>query len=72
MILKGYKVYRTTDVSFEEIRSITDGRGGKTLQPEAIYDKKMEYLDFTLFQKMVCSLIWVLTLAFGEFMKILQ
>ena len=36
---EGYKVYRTTDVSFEEIRSITDGRGGKTfLQPVAIYD----------------------------------
>ena len=44
---EGYKVYRTTDVSFEEIRSITDGRGGKTfLQPVAIYDKKNGVFGF--------------------------
>jgi len=36
---EGYKVYRTTDVSFEEIRTITDGFGSGTfLTPRAIYD----------------------------------
>ena len=44
---EGYKVYRTTDVSFEEISSITDGRGGKTfLQPVAIYDKQNGVFGF--------------------------
>ncbi len=36
---EGYKVYRTTDVSFEEIRTITDGFGSGTfLSPLATYD----------------------------------
>ena len=36
---EGYKIYRTTDVSFEEILSITDGFGSGTyLSPLAIYD----------------------------------
>ncbi len=38
---EGYKIYRTTDVSFEEIRSITDGLGSATyLKPIATYNKK--------------------------------
>lgn len=38
---EGYKIYRTTDVSFEEILTITDGFGSGTyLSPLAIYDKK--------------------------------
>lgn len=38
---EGYKIYRTTDVSFEEILTITDGLGSGTyLQPLAIYDLK--------------------------------
>jgi hypothetical protein len=36
---EGYKVYRTTDVSFEEILTITDGFGSGTfLSPRAVYD----------------------------------
>ncbi len=38
---EGYKIYRTTDVSFQEIFSITDGLGSSTfLRPLAIYDLK--------------------------------
>lgn len=36
---EGYKIYKTTDVSFEEINTITDGVGSPTfLTPVAIYD----------------------------------
>lgn len=36
---EGYKIYRTTDVSFEEIRTITDGFGSGTfLRPLEIFD----------------------------------
>lgn len=38
---EGYKIYRTTDVTFEEIRSITNGLGSGTyLRPIAIYDNR--------------------------------
>lgn len=44
---EGYKIYRTTDVSFEEIRTITDGRGSGTfLRPIKIFDIKNGLRDF--------------------------
>lgn len=38
---EGYKIYRTTDVSFEEIRTITDGFGSASFfTPIATFDKR--------------------------------
>lgn len=38
---EGYKIYRTTDVSFEEIRTITDGFGTSAFfSPIATFDKR--------------------------------
>ena len=38
---EGYKIYRTTDVAFEDIFTITDGLGAPIyLQPIAIFDKE--------------------------------
>jgi hypothetical protein len=44
---EGYKIYRTTDVSFQEIRTITDGLGSGTyLRPIEIFDLDNGIEDF--------------------------